>query len=188
MKIFSFAAVAIASGMLALGGCSTSSRQVAWGKPGVSRIDYGTDVGMCTGLSVVQKTGNQTNSAGGTEGRNVEASRNSEGSSGSQVGPPASNGGVSAPMPATGAYSGMTSADFAQRAANQQQSREMAQKRARAEAFRTCLVERGYREFALTREQQAELARHRKGTDAHVEYLYTLGSDAAVLEKQGLRQ
>jgi Spy/CpxP family protein refolding chaperone len=82
----------------------------------------------------------------------------------------------------------MTSADFAQRAANQQQSREMAEKRARAESFRTCLVERGYREFALTPEQQAELSRRRKGTEAHVEYLYTLGSDAAVVEKQGLRK
>ena len=189
MKTISLAAtVTIAFGTFALGGCATSSQQLAWGKPGVSRIDYGTDVGMCMGLSVVQKAGNQTNSAGGTEGRNAEPVRNSEGGSGSQTAPPNQNAGVSAPLPAGGSYSGMASADFAQRAANQQQSREMAEKRARAEAFRTCIVERGYREFTLTKEQQAELARHRKGTDEHVEYLYTLGSDPAVVEKQGLRK
>jgi hypothetical protein len=189
MKVTPVAATAaIAFGTLALGGCATSSQQLAWGKPGVSRVDYGTDIGMCTGLAVVQTTANQSNSAGGIEGRNAEVSKNSEGASGSQVGPPSANAGVSAPIPAGGAYAGMTSADFAQRAANQQQAREMAGKRAKAELFRTCLVERGYREFALTPEQKGELSRHRKGSGAHVEYLYTLGSDPSVVEKQALRR
>jgi hypothetical protein len=186
MKIIPFTAtLTIALGTLALHGCATS-QQLAWGKPGVSRVDYGTDVGMCTGLAIVQKTGNQTKSAGGTDGRNNEVSKNTEGASGSQTAPPSPNAGVSGPIPAGGSYSGMASADFAQRAANQQQTREMADKRAKAESFRTCLVERGYREFALTSEQQIELSRHRKGSDGHFEYLYTLGSNPAVVEKQGL--
>jgi hypothetical protein len=179
---------AIAFGTLVLAGCATSSQPLAWGKPGVSRVDYGTDIGMCTGLAVIQTTRNQSNSAGGTDGRNAEVGKNSEGGSGSQMGPPTANSGVAAPLPAGGSYSGMTSTDFAQRAANQQQAREMAEKRAKAESFRTCLVERGYREFTLTPQQQSELSRHRRGTSEHVEYLYTLGSDPAVIEQQALRR
>lgn len=189
MKTISLAAtMTVAVGASAIGGCSTSSQQLAWGKPGVSRLDYGADVGACTAHALVRKVGNQPNSAGGIEGRNAAPEKNSEGSSGSQMSRPAGNAGVSAPNPASGAYSGMSSADFAQRAANQQQSREMAQKRARAEAFRTCLADRGYLQFALTPEQQAELARHRKGTEEHIAYLYSLGSNPAVIERQGLRE
>ncbi|HEV7605908.1 MAG TPA: hypothetical protein VGO61_01105 [Steroidobacteraceae bacterium] len=158
---------------LALGGCASTTPQLAWGKAGVSKVDYGTDVGMCTGLAAMQGTGDGANTAGGINGKN-----NSAGGGGSgQASPDAS-------IPAGGSYSGMASADFAQRAATQQRTAEMAAQRARAERLSSCLVERGYKEFALTAEQAAHLATLQKGSNDYHEYLYKLGSDAEVVGKQ----
>jgi hypothetical protein len=60
----------------------------------------------------------------------------------------------------------------------------MTAQRARAEAFKTCLVERGYQEFPLTPDQRAHLATLKRGTNEYHEYLYTLGSDAEIVAKQ----
>jgi hypothetical protein len=154
---------------LALGGCATTSTQMAWGKPGVTKQDYGTDVGMCTGLASKQSTGDGQNTAGGVNGKN--------GASGSA-------GAADAAIPAGGSYSGMASSDYAQRAATQQRTREMAEQRARSDALKNCLVERGYREFPLTAEQVAHLATLQKGSNEYLEYLYKLGSDAEIVDKQ----
>ena len=35
---------------LILGGCATNAPQKAWGKPGVSKMDYALDVGVCAGI------------------------------------------------------------------------------------------------------------------------------------------
>ena len=40
---------------------------MAWGKPGVSKVDFGTDVGMCTGMAAMQNTGDGSNTAGGIQ-------------------------------------------------------------------------------------------------------------------------
>jgi hypothetical protein len=80
----------------------------------------------------------------------------------------------------------MASADFAQRAATQQRTAEMAAKRARAEKLNSCLVERGYQEFALTAEQAAHLAKLPKGSNEYHEYLYKLGTDAEIVGKQSV--
>ena len=77
----------------------------------------------------------------------------------------------------------MASADFAQRAATQQRTAEMAAKRARADALNSCLVGRGYQEFALTAEQAAELAKKPKGSNEYYEYLFKLGTDAEVVRQ-----
>jgi hypothetical protein len=153
---------------LALSGCATSATQTAWGKPGVSKQDYGTDVGMCTGLASKQNSDGQ-NTAGGVNGKS--------GGSGS-------SGTSDAAIPAGGSYSGMASSDYAQRAATQQRTREMAEQRARADALKNCLVQRGYQEFPLTTEQAAHLATLQKGSNEYLEYLYKLGSDAEIVGKQ----
>jgi len=171
---------------LALSGCASTAPQTAWGKPGVSRVDYGTEVGMCTGFAAAQESGgNGANGAGGISGSNNSATANSPGASGAAASNSAAASGNARaspePLPPGGNYSGMVSADFAQRAATQQRSQEMATQRARAVAFKSCLTERGYREFMLTAEQRAHLASLKKGGNEYHEYLYQLGSDAGVI-------
>jgi hypothetical protein len=163
----------IAGMAMAVSGCTTTASQTAWGKPGVSRTDFGTDVGMCTGQAALVNQGGPTNTAGGINGRNNAAAG---GGSGAES--------PSAAVPASGTYSGMASADFANRAANQQRTQQMAEQRARDDARKSCLVDRGYQEFALTSEQAAKLATLKKGTDEYYEYLYKLGSDAEIVGKQ----
>jgi hypothetical protein len=171
------------------GGCATQGPPLAWGKPGVSRTEYGNDVGMCSSLAVMEKTGTEINKAGGIQGKNNAPEMGTDGSSGQPQPPPgATDQAVPAPMPASGSFSGMASADFAQRAAAAQTAQEMQAKRAKAEALRSCLTVRGYRQFALSPEQRAHLAALPKGSEEHLEYLYTLGSNVEVVNKQAVAQ
>ena len=155
----------------ALSGCATTV-PTAWGKPGVSKSDFGNDIGMCTGLASQANAGNGENKAGGVGGR----------SSSSTGG--AANPGGGASTPASGTYQGMASSDYAQRAATQQRTEEMAIKRARAEAYQSCLVGRGYVEFGLTSEQSAKLASFKTGSNEYYEYLYSLSSDPTVVSNK----
>jgi hypothetical protein len=173
--------------VLALGGCASTAPELAWGKAGVSKVEYGTDVGMCSGFAVAKNTDNGGNTAGGIDGKTIANTANP----GVNPMPQPANAGTSAqsthseaPIPASGTYSGMATADFAQRAATQQRTAEMAAQRARAEAFKTCLAGRGYQEFPLTADQRAHLATLKKGSNEYHEYLYKLGSDAEVVGKQ----
>jgi len=172
-------------------GCAVNAPQMAWGKPGVTRIDYGTEVGMCTGHAAMQSSGgNGANTAGGISGTNSTASSSPAPSGASVSNTAAATGGASTgsrsgPSPGGGStYSGMATSDYAARAATQQQAQEMAAQRARAEALRGCLTERGYQEFALTAEQRAHLATLKKGSAEYHEYLYQLGSNAEIVGKQ----
>ena len=72
------------------------------------------------------------------------------------------------------------------RAATQQQAQEVAANKARAQRLKSCLVERGYTEFALTSEQRAHLATLPEGSDERREFLFKLGTDPAVLKSQAL--
>jgi hypothetical protein len=166
MKSILFAAGAA----LALCACATttSSPPTSWGKAGVSKQDYGNDVGMCTGIASQVGSGSGVNTAGGVSGRNSGA-----GGSGAA---PGSSGTV-----AGGTYQGMASSDYAQRAATQQRSQEMAAKRAQTDAYKSCLAERGYKEFTLSAEQRAHLATLKAGSNEYHEYLYSLGTDPAVV-------
>ena len=163
----------VAGFALALSGCAATAPQMAWGKPGVSKVDYGTDIGMCTGQASMQNVDDGNNTAGGIKGRN-----NSPGGGGSGQASPDSS------IPAGGSYSGMVSSDYARRAATEQQTQEMNAKRARAEALSGCLIGRGYQQFALTPEQAAHLATLQKGSNEYLQYLYKLGTDAEVVRKQ----
>jgi hypothetical protein len=167
MKSILFAAGAA----LALCACATTTSSgppTSWGKAGVSKQEYGNDVGMCTGLAAQAGSGSGVNTAGGVSGKNSGA-----GSSGASEG----GGGTVA----GGTYQGMASSDYAQRAATQQRSQEMAAKRARTDAYKSCLTERGYKEFTLTAEQRAHLASLPAGSNEYHEYLYSLGTDPAVV-------
>jgi hypothetical protein len=163
----------ILTGMLAiaLSACASNAHNTAWGKPNVSMVDYGTDVGMCTGLASLGGSGNGANTAGGINGTKSS-------------GPGATNAGGDLGSLSGGTYTGMASPDLVQRAATQQQSQEMAAKRARDETLSSCLVERGYQRFSLTAEQSAHLAKLKNGSNEYHEYLYKLGADPAVLAKQ----
>jgi hypothetical protein len=176
---------------VAASGCATNAPQMAWGKPGVTRIDYGTEIGMCTGHAAMQGSGgNGAHTAGGINGSNSTASSSPAPSGASISNTAASTGGASTgsrsgPSPGGGGnYSGMATSDYAARAATQQQAQEMAVQRARAAALRGCLTERGYQEFALNAEQRAQLAKLKKGSAEYHEYLYQLGSDAEIVGKQ----
>ena len=54
------------------------------------------------------------------------------------------------------------------------------------ETLASCLRQLGYRQFRLTREQQRELRRLRRGSDERRNYLHGLASSPEVLERQGL--
>jgi hypothetical protein len=180
-------AILLVAGMgLTLAGCSVNSHHTAWGKPGVSRVDYGTDIGMCTGLAAMQSTGNGSNTAGGVNGRNstaqTDTARGST-SAGSAAATGSAAGGGSN-VPASGMYSGMVSQDYATRAATQQRAQEMQAKKLQAETFQHCLAERGYQEFTLTDDQRAKLATFKVGSNEYHEYLYSLGADPKVVASQ----
>ena len=157
---------------LTLSACSTTPRNTtAWGKANVSKVEYGTDVGMCNGLASLENSGNGANTAGGMNGSRASGagSANAGGSMGTLGG---------------GTYTGTASPDLVNRAATQQQSQEMAAKRFREDTLSRCLVERGYSKFALTAEQNAELAKLKPGSNEYHEYLYKLGTNAEVVSKQ----
>jgi hypothetical protein len=173
--------VATAAG---LAGCAaTNAPYTAWGKEGVSMLEYRTDGGQCAVMAATADPNkNAANSAGGINGQNGSANARLPGavttqnpSQGASAGAPVSVGGG-------GVYREAASADFVTRAANQQQAQEMQVQKARTEMLRSCLTERGYREFELTKDQRLQLSKLAAGTDERREYLYKLGTDPAVLK------
>ena len=179
--------------LAALAGCSlnSSTPQTAWGKKDVSMLDYRTDAAECALIAVTMPThGNAANTAGGISGQNPTIPE--QGPSGSSVArgaAPGANGpivGGSSPTAGGPTYRDSASADFVNRAANQQRTQEMAAQRARSAALKVCLVDRGYTEFGLTAEQRAALSKLPQGSDQRREYLYKLGTDPDVLTRQSL--
>ena len=175
-------AVCFATGVvILLAGCASSAPSTAWGKPGVSRLDYGTDLMVCTARASSSDAGNGYRSAGGVQGSNgvpVQDRGNNVPPRTSTSPTAPANPGSTAPMPSGGPYSGTASADYAQRAATQQRAQEMMIKRARAETYRSCLVERGYSEFKLSEEERAKLATFKPESNEYQAYLYSLGTSA----------
>ena len=158
----------------------------AWGKPGVSMVDYGTDVGMCTGLAAMETSGNGANTAGGINGTNGTA-RAANGGDAAVSGGAAGGGPIGAPNSVGGGnYQGMASQDMVQRAATQETSQAMAARLQRESTYKGCLIGRGYQEYRLTSEQRAHLSSLKTGSKEYHEYLYSLGADGQVLAKQGL--
>jgi hypothetical protein len=161
-----------ATAALVFTACAATAPVTSWGKPNISKVDYGTDLGMCTGLSSLENSGNGAAQAGGMTGNR----------GGGSIGSANAGGGVGSL--GGGTYTGTASPDLVNRAATQQQSQAMAQKRLRDETLGRCMTERGYQPFALTAEQATELRKFAHGGNEYHEYLYKLGSDPAVLAKQ----
>jgi len=185
MKSILLAAAAVVS----FTGCTMNSSTpvTAWGKQGVSMLDYRTDGGQCAVLAATATPeSNAAKTAGGIYGQNGSAPSDagrgaaSAGSGGQAAGGPTAGGTVST-NGGSGAYRDSASADFVQRAAMQQRTQEMALQRARSDALKLCLVERGYTEFPLTAEQRAQLDKLPQGSDERREYLYKLGTDPQIL-------
>ena len=169
---------------------STTAPQTAWGKENVSMLDYRTDGGQCAVLAATAPAeGNGANSAGGMDGVSPTRLPDSGGasrSSSTAAGAPAPSGpsGAAFPTGGGGAYRDNTNVDMVSRAATQQQANEVAAQKQRTERLKSCLVERGYTEFALTPEQRAHLATLPQGSDERRNYLYKLGTDPNVLKAQ----
>jgi hypothetical protein len=168
-----------------LSACAATGPETAWGKPGISKVDYVTDLGTCTARSAMAESGNGANTAGGLNGRNNSAP-SSTGADAAKAG--GANGGPSpgaaVPTGGGGVYRDSAPADVVNRAATQQQTQQMAASRARTEALKSCYADLGYQEFRLTAEQRQHLGTLKKGTNAYLQYLAEIGTATAVARSQ----
>ena len=174
---------------LTLCACAASGPSTAWGKEGVTMMDYRTDGGQCAVYAATATPETiENNQAGGISGSNetVRLPPPKTGPIDPGSNQPTSPTGDSFPTGGGGAYRDGNNSDLASRAANQQQMREVAVAKARTQALKNCLVERGYTEFTLTPEQKAKLATLPEGSTERREYLYRLGTDPAVLKSQAV--
>jgi hypothetical protein len=182
--------ILLAASAALLGACAASAPPTSWGKANVSRLEYGTDLGNCTGSAALVSAGNGANTACGISGQNTPAPTSTQGDSAKAAGQASANNtnavpsGAAFPTGGGGAYRDSVPQDMVARAANQQQAQAMAEKRARAEAFKSCISGRGYQEFTLTAEQQAHLKTLKSGSNEYHEYLYRLGADPANLQSR----
>jgi len=165
--------LAVSAGLLSA--CVTGPETV-WGKPGISKVDYVTDLGTCTAMSEMAKSGNGANTAGGINGSNSSAPGSTGGDAAKGAGANQASPGAAVPTGGGGVYRDSAPADVVNRAATQQQSQQMAASRLRTEAFKTCYVERGYQEFKLTPEQRQHLGTLKKGTNEYLQYLAEIGT------------
>jgi hypothetical protein len=170
-----------------LGACTATGPETAWGKPGISKFDYVTDLGICTGTAAMAQTGNGANTAGGLSGKNpdVQAGNNSDAARQTNIGGGAPGGGAAGtavPVGGGGIYRESVPVDVANRAASQQTTQEMTSQRRRVDTLRSCYVELGYQEFKLTPEQRAHLGKLEKGSNAYLQYLSDIATDPALLK------
>jgi len=179
-----------------LAGCSinSSSPPTAWGKVGVSMLDYRTDGGQCAVLAATAngKEGSNTGIHGESSSKSPANVPNGSAQAGSAAATGGAVGGAGASSSATtnsgSMYRDNASPEFVNRAAEQQRSQEMAAQRYRNDMLKSCLTTRGYTEFELTPQQRAELAQLPQGSEERRAYLYKLGTDAEVLKKQSVPQ
>jgi len=154
-----------------LSACAATGPETAWGKAGVSKVQYVTDLGTCTGIAAMQEAGNGANTAGGINGKNSTTPNQAPG--GQNQPPP----GTAMPTGGGGMYRDSAPPDVVNRAANQQQSQAMAAQRLRADALKGCFVEHGYKEFTLSAEQRAHLGTLKPGTNEYLQYLAEIGAN-----------
>lgn len=170
-----------------LSACAASGPKTAWGKPGVSKVDYVTDLGTCTAqAAMTQGSGGNGEVAGGVSGQNNSADNGLKQQSTSQPVPGQSSAGAATPISGS-IYRDSAPQDVVNRAANQQQAAEIAASRAKVQAMKSCYVQRGYKEFTLTPEQRAKLGSLQPGSNAYLQYLAEIGGDASVLSAQSAK-
>ena len=177
--------VLVAASAALLSACAAQGPKTAWGKPGVSKVDYVTDLGTCTAQAAMtlDKSGNQE-TAGGLSGQNSAANNGLKQANTAQPG--ASSPGTAAPIGGT-IYRDSAPPDVVNRAVNQQQAAEIAATRAKAVALNACYTERGYKEFKLTAEQRAKLGSMQPGSNEYLQYLSQIGADPAVVNAQATK-
>jgi hypothetical protein len=164
----------------ALVACATSGPSTSWGKERVSMEDYRFDGALCAATAAGKNVeDNGANTAGGVSGKNSSGSGLPNAPAG---GPTSGPSGGAFPTGGGGAYRESASPDLVSRAAQQHRSQEMALQRARSDALRSCLANRGYVEFRLTPEQRKQLAALPEGSNERREFLHKLGSDPEVLK------
>jgi hypothetical protein len=173
-----------------LSACAASGPKTAWGKPGVSKVDYVTDLGTCTAQAAMTqgKDGN-AETAGGLSGQNNNANNGMKDAN-RPSGPTAPGSGPSAGAAApTGGsmYRDDTPQDVVNRAANQQQQAQIVATHAKANALKSCYAERGYKEFTLTPEQRAKIATMQVNSNEYLQYMSTIGADPAVVNAQATK-
>ena len=178
----------VAASAALLSACATpQGPKTAWGKPGVSKVEYVTDLGTCTAQAAMtqDKTGNQE-TAGGLSGQNNAANNGLKQSNTAQPGSGSSAGSAS-PIGGGGMYRDSAPPDVVNRAVNQQQAAEIAATRAKSVALNSCYAERGYKEFKLTAEQRAKLGSLQPGSNEYLQYLSQIGADPAVVNAQATK-
>jgi hypothetical protein len=170
-----------------LSACAASGPKTAWGKPGVSKVEYVTDLGTCTAqAAMTQGSGGNGEMAGGVSGQNNSADNGLKQQSTSQPAPGQSAAGAASPIGGS-IYRDSAPQDVVNRAANQQQAAEIAASRAKVQAMKSCYVQRGYKEFTLTPEQRAKLGSLQPGSNAYLQYLAEIGADASVVNAQSAK-
>jgi len=173
-----------------LSACAASGPKTAWGKPGVSKVEYVTDLGTCTAqAAMTQGSGGNSEVAGGVSGQNNSADNGLKQQSTSQpASGQSSSSSAGAASPIGGSiYRDSAPQDVVNRAANQQQAAEIAASRAKVMAMKSCYVQRGYKEFTLTPEQRAKLGSLQPGSNAYLQYLAEIGADASVVNAQSAK-
>jgi hypothetical protein len=169
-----------------LSACAASGPKTAWGKPGVTKVEYVTDLGTCTAAAAMtQGSGGNSEVAGGMHGQNNSADNGlKQQNTGQPVG--TSSPGAAAPIGGS-MYRDSAPPDVVNRAANQQQQAEIIASHAKANALKSCYAEHGYKEFTLNAEQRAKLATMQVGSNEYLQYLSTIGADPAVVNAQAIK-
>ena len=169
-----------------LSACAASGPKTAWGKPGVSKVEYVTDLGTCTAqAAMTQGSGGNSEVAGGMHGQNNSADN---GLKQQNTGQPAGGSSPGSAAPIGGSmYRDSAPPDVVNRAANQQQQAEIVASHAKANALKSCYAGLGYKEFTLTPEQRAKLATMQVGSNEYLQYLSTIGADPAVVNAQAAK-
>jgi len=169
-----------------LSACAASGPKTAWGKPGVSKVEYVTDLGTCTAqAAMTQGSGGNSEVAGGMHGQNNSADN---GLKQQNTGQPAGGSSPGSAAPIGGSmYRDSAPPDVVNRAANQQQQAEIIASHAKANALKSCYAGLGYKEFTLTPEQRAKLATMQVGSNEYLQYLSTIGADPAVVNAQSAK-
>jgi hypothetical protein len=167
----------VAAVVAVVSACAANGPATGWGKANVSKVDFGTDIGTCTGLASMKDADNGANKAGGMSGQN-------------RGGLESAKPNVPATSPVLmggGVYRDSAPADVVNRAATQQRTQEMETQRLRTEAYKGCMVERGYQEFVMTEEQRRQIASLPLGSNEYYEYLHKIGADPQVLASQAVK-
>jgi len=171
---------AISISFALLSGCAATGPQTAWGKPGISKFDYVTDLGICTGTAAMTQAGNGANTAGGLSGKNPEVLSGNNSDAARASGIPGTAVGTAVPVGGGGVYRDSAPSDVVNRAATQQTTQQMAAQRRSVDTLRSCYLERGYQEFRLTPEQRKRLGSLEKGSNAYLQYLSDIATDPAL--------